>query len=211
MSNNRELLQQVEAEAAEIRRELALREYDQLRGQERDIMQSRFQVWAGAITLLSLLSVVPGYAIAIGPLIVAAMACYVRGGETTLRTIRPYLREFEARYQYQGYERYYDCLEIKSHGSSAKAVRDTLLLCELLMAAIVALRLWEGRPPLVEIVLVSTLTILITGVALRATWVWMKTPPKPRPRQQNTPDQSLQQQPSQQDQEKGEQCHDPAM
>jgi hypothetical protein len=158
--------------------ELALREYDHLRGQERDIMQSLFGVGAGAISLLSLFSAVPGYGVIIVPLILGCLARYLRGGAITLRTIRPYLREFETRYGHQGYECYYDDLDMKEHGSRSKAVRDILLLCELLTVVVVSLHSQSDNPQVA--LLMSVITILIVAVSLVVTWRWMKTPPKPR-------------------------------
>jgi hypothetical protein len=125
----------------------------------------------------------PGYAIIIGPLVLAGMARYIRGGEMALRIIRPYLRAFEKRYGYQGYECYYDTLDVGGHGSGVKAVRNMLWLCEVLSAAIVGLRLWSDRPSLLAIITVSGIATLIAGAAMWVTWQWMKTPPKPRPKQ----------------------------
>ncbi len=168
-------------EQHEVRAELAMREYDQLRGQESSIVQGRFQAAVGALTILSLLAVVPGYALAIGPLMLVGIARYVRGGEASLRIVRAYLREFEIRYGYQGYEVFYDSLDhSKRKGGAVKAVRDILLLCQCLMFVMVSVRLWEDRVSLATGVAIAVITAAITGVSMWLTWRWMKTPPKPR-------------------------------
>lgn len=173
-----------EEEKNRVKAELALREYDLLRGQERDLMNNRFQIWAGAITLVSLLSLVaapgiPGYAIAIGPFLLAFMGRYAGGCESSLRVIRSYLRVFEKRYGYMGYEHYYDSLVITRHGGGRLGLRDTLLLNEAAITIILAVRVWADHWPVVAMIIAMIVAVSIGAGAARATWIWLGEPAKP--------------------------------
>jgi hypothetical protein len=177
-----------EEEKSQIRKELALREIDTLRGQERDIMQARYQALVGSVTLVSVFSfflAVPGtagYALAVCPWLIACIARYAGGGETSLRIIRLYLRHTEKRYDYRGYEQFYDLLDIKQHGGGVKGLLTILLLLETLASSFVVLRLWgeHERLSLALMIITSSVIAILEASAMVATWVWLQPPPKPQ-------------------------------
>jgi len=156
--------------------ELAKLEYEALRAEERDRMNARLQVWTiflslvGAFGLVSVQSGAVAYVAGLFPLLACCLARHVRHSEDALRLIRKYLYQIEKSVGYVGYEHFTRCQPRTTHGGYLDALRDALLVTQLLALAVVVLRLTSDQVTLL-------ITIPVIGLEVAAmflTWRWLK-------------------------------------
>jgi hypothetical protein len=188
-----------EEEKARIRVELFLRDIDRQANAELGIMNTRWQIWTGAVTLVSLLSVIAApapesYVVSVAPWLLAFTAQYAGSGEGALKIIRKFFR-FAAGcvgYTNISYEEFYDSFIRTDHGGGREGLRNTLVLCQGTITALMTMRLWQdlfalliplhGLLFLLLVVGIIGTVIIITieGQAMRKTWWWLREPPKPQ-------------------------------
>lgn len=185
-----------EEERARIRIELFLRDFDRQINAELGIMGARWQIWTGAVTLVSLLSIIAapipeGYAVVVAPWLLAYTAQYAGSGEEVLKIIRKYFRFAAEQVGYVdiSYEAFYDSFTRASHGGGREGLRNTLALCQGTITALMMIRLWQDlfallqslHAPAFLLIVGIVATVIITvieGQAMRKTWRWLREPPK---------------------------------
>jgi hypothetical protein len=156
--------------------DLAKLEYEVLRAEERDRMNARLQVWTiflslvGAFGLVSVQSGTVAYVAALFPLLACCLARHVRHSEDALRVIRKYLYQIEKRADYEGYEHFTRCQPRTTHGGYLDALRDALLITQLLALAVVVIRLALDHFSL--LIIVAVIAVELFAAAL--TWRWLK-------------------------------------
>jgi hypothetical protein len=84
--------------------------------------------------------------------------------------IRKYLYQIEVRFSYEGYEHFTRTVPRATHGGYLDALRDALLITQLLALTIVVLRLVTDHFS-VSIILA---TIAVELFAAAQTWRWLK-------------------------------------
>lgn len=155
--------------------ELAKLEYEALRYEERDRMNARLQFWviflllASAFSSFSVQSSNVAYAVALFPPLVMCLARYVNHSEGVLRQIRKYLYKTEKDTGYEGYEHFSRCQSRTGHGGYLDALRDALLMTQLLAVGVVVFRLMLDHMALV--------IVPIAGIEIGAmvlTWIWLR-------------------------------------
>jgi hypothetical protein len=156
--------------------QLEVLEYEALRAEERDRMNARLQVWTiflslvGAFGLVSVQSGPVAYVAGLFPLLACCLARHVRHSEDALRLIRKYLYQIEKTASYEGYEHFTRCQSRTTHGGYLDALRDALLVTQLLALTVVVLRLVTDHLSLLIILPVIGLEV----AAMFLTWHWLK-------------------------------------
>jgi hypothetical protein len=156
--------------------DLAKLEYEALRAEERDRMNARLQVWGiflslvGAFGFVSAQAGTVAYVAALFPFLASCLARHVRHSEDALCLIRKYLYHMEKATNYQGYEQFTRTVPRSTYGGYLDALRDALLITQLLALAVVVLRLASDQMTLWIILPVVGLEI----IALLLTWRWLK-------------------------------------
>jgi hypothetical protein len=156
--------------------ELAKLEYEALRAEERDRMNARLQIWTiflslvGAFGFVSVQSGIVAYVAALFPFLACCLARHVRHSEDALRILRKYLYQIEKEAGYSGYESFTRSQPRTTHGGYLDALRDALLITQLLALTIVVLRLVTDH---------FSLLIILSGISLEVvamclTWRWLK-------------------------------------
>src|SRR6266496_464046 len=121
--------------------ELALKEYEALQAEKNGRIQARLQIWSvflalvGAFFLAGLQAGLVSWAILIYPIAAAFLAQFAGHNETVLDRLKTYLRAFEARYGYDGYEQFNFQIKTRS-GSQVKALRSALIATEVLATVV---------------------------------------------------------------------------
>jgi hypothetical protein len=187
-----------EEEKSRIRIEMFLRDIDRQTNTELGIMGIRWQIWTGAVTLVSLLSVIAapapeGYAVGIAPWLLAYTAQYAGSGEGALKIIRKFFHFAAEQVGYTGisYEAFYDSFVRPDHGGGRQGLRSTLLLCQSTIAMLIIMRWWQdlfaflpsrcGLLPTLAAGTIGTLIIaIVEGCAMCKTWWWLREPPNPQ-------------------------------
>jgi hypothetical protein len=156
--------------------DLAKLEYEALRTEERDRMNGRLQIWGiflslvGAFGFISTQAGTVAYVATLFPFLACCLARHVRHSEDALRLIRKYLYQMEQATGYEGYEHFTRTAPRSTHGGYLDALRDALLITQLLALAVVVLRLLSDQITWWIIVPVIGLEM----VALVFTWRWLK-------------------------------------
>jgi hypothetical protein len=148
-----------------------------LQQEKRDRMNARWQVWSLLFALVSgfgLASVQGGdipYLVALYPLIAMCIARFTAHSETVLDQIKAYLREVEKKHNFAGYEQFNLISGRKGVGSHQKALRDALLITEMLASVAAAYRLYDHG-----LLLAAILVAAIDLVASIATLLYLRKP-----------------------------------
>lgn len=155
--------------------ELALKEYEALQAEKRDRMQTRLQVWSvfiglvGAFGLASLQTGLTGYVLVLYPLLGACVARYSGHNETVIEKLKSYLHIFEQTHGYRGYEQYNREVRHARSGNQVKALRDALILTEMLATIVIVIRLLNDH-----LILLTVGVIVMELVAIVGTWQWLR-------------------------------------
>jgi hypothetical protein len=127
---------------------LAELEYEALQQEKRDKLNARLQVWSLLVGLVGASGVVAGvqsgavaYAVALYPLLAACVARYAGHSESVLNQVKAYLLELEKKAGYSGYEQYNKTSGRRGVGGHMRALRDAILITDVLAVAVVAWRL----------------------------------------------------------------------
>lgn len=156
--------------------ELSKLEYEALRNEERDRMNARLQFWviflllASAFSSFSVQGGIVAYVVGVFPLLAMCLARYVNHSEGVLKQIRKYLYQREKEANYEGYEHFSRCQPRSTHGGYLDALRDALLMTQLLAVGVVVFRLVQDHIAVVAIV--PTMGIEMGAIVL--TWMWLK-------------------------------------
>jgi hypothetical protein len=122
-------------------------EYEACQAEKRDKMNSRLQVWQlliGLIGAFGLASIQAGavvYVVCLYPLLAACIARHVGHSEGILKQLKAYLLKVEYGCDYSGYETFNKASKRVGSGNHMRALRDAILLTDLLAAAVVEVRL----------------------------------------------------------------------
>jgi hypothetical protein len=156
--------------------EFAQMEYEGCRAEERDRMNARLQFWQLYFGLVSVFCVAFGvaglqigpYLLSVLPVFLAFLARYIGHSEAVLKQIRKYLHELEKRAEYAGYEDYVRKMPRPTHGGYLAALRDAFLVTDVLVLAVVTVRLAvDGLP----IVLLPLVAVELGVMALSCVWI----------------------------------------
>jgi hypothetical protein len=156
--------------------DLAKLEYEALRSEERDRMNARLQIWTiflslvGAFGLVSVQSGNLAYVAALFPFLACCLAKHVRHSEDALKLIRKYLYQIEKKAGYQGYEFFTRSQPRTTHGSYLDALRDALIITQVLATSVVIIRLASDHAMLLIILPIISVEVL----AMFLTWRWLK-------------------------------------
>jgi hypothetical protein len=156
--------------------DIAKLEYEALQAEGRDRMNARLQVWTIFLSLVlafGLAGVQSGpaaYVAGLFPVLACCLARHVRHSEDALRQVRKYLYQVEKAASYEGYEHYSRCQPRATHGGYLDALRDALLVTQMLALAVVVIRLASDQVTLLIIVPVIGLEV----AAMFLTWRWLK-------------------------------------
>jgi hypothetical protein len=127
--------------------QLAELDYEACQQEKRDKLNSRLQVWqlliglVGAFGLASIQAGGVAYVVCLYPLLAACVARYAGHSEGVLGQLKAYLLKVECSSDYSGYETFNKASKRAGAGSHMRALRDAILLTDLLAAAVVELRL----------------------------------------------------------------------
>lgn len=157
--------------------ELERMEFDALQSEKRDKMNARLQIWSlffGLVSAFGLVSIQTNaisYLVALYPILALCLARHAGHSESVLDQIKDYLQQVEKSSGYDGYERYNRLNTRRSVGGHKKALRDALLLTELLATVTAAIRLIINQllPIAVLITIVEIVAVLLTSRFLRET------------------------------------------
>lgn len=156
--------------------QLEILEYEALRAEERDRMNGRLQIWVIYLSLVSAFGVVSvqaglvAYVVGLFPFLASCLARHVRHSEDALKQVRKYLHELEKRLEYQGYECFSRSLVRPSHGGYLDALRDALLITQLLALVVVAIHLTSDHIALFLIVPI----VALAASPMYFTWRWLR-------------------------------------
>ncbi len=149
-------------------------EYGALQQEKRDKLNARLQIWSLLLALISgfgIASLQTGaisYVVALYPLLALCVARYVAHSEAVLDQVKAYLLERERAANYQGYEHYNKLHKLTNSvsGGHKKALRDAILLTDVLAtgAAVIRLQLsgWW---------FLALLVLLVNGIVIAKTWL----------------------------------------
>lgn len=147
---------------------LAEMEYEALQQEKRDKLNSRLQVWSllvglvGASGVASVQSGAVAYVVLLYPLVAACVARYAGHSESVLNQVKAYLTELEKRAGYSGYEHFNKATKRKNVGGHMRALRDAILLTDVLAVVAVVLRAFtDGLYTLAVLVLLAALVVLV--------------------------------------------------
>lgn len=154
--------------------EMKTLEFEALQAEKRDKLNSRLQVWSLLLALISgfgiasLQSGAISYVVVLYPLLAFCVARYVAHNEAVLDQVKAYLLELEQEISFQGYEHYNKAHKLNNSvsGGHKKALRDAIVLTDVLALGAVVLRLlfagwWFLALPV----------LLVNGVVLIKTWL----------------------------------------
>lgn len=146
---------------------LAELEYEALQQEKRDKLNARLQVWSLLVGLVGASGVVSTqggavvYAVLLYPLIAACVARYAGHSESVLNQVKAYLLDLEKRAGYSGYEHYNKTSGRRGVGNHMKALRDAILLTDVLAVAVVLWRVvTDGRYLLAGLIILGALVVI---------------------------------------------------
>lgn len=148
-------------------------EYSALQQEKRDKLNARLQIWSLLLALISgfgIASLQTGaisYVVALYPLLALCVARYAAHSEAVLDQVKAYLLEQEQQLDYQGYEHFNKQHKLTNSisGGHKRALRDAVLLTDLLALGAVLIRLQiAGWWPFGLVVL------LVNAVVIIKTW-----------------------------------------
>jgi len=154
---------------------LAELEFEALQQEKRDKLNSRLQVWSllvglvGAFGVASVQSGSVAYVVALYPLLAACVARYAGHSESVLDQVKSYLIAIEQQAEYCGYEQYNKSSGRKGVGGHMVALRDAILLTDVLASIVVVLRLLSDGQPWLAI-----LSIGLFAVTMILTCRWLR-------------------------------------
>lgn len=146
---------------------LAELDYEAAQSEKRDKLNSRLQVWSllvgliGAFGLASVQSGLVGYTVALFPLLAACLARYVGHSEAVLDQVKAYLYAKETEVGYCGYEHWNCTRKRVGSGGHMRALRDVIVLVDLLAVGTVVIRLITEQWFVWSIVVVLLETVVI--------------------------------------------------
>jgi fatty acid desaturase len=154
---------------------LAELDYEAAQAEKRDKLNTRLQVWSLLIALVGgfgLASVQAGSVssvVALFPLLGACVARYAGHSESVLDQVKAYLLQIEQESGYCGYESYNRMVKRRVSGGHKKALRDALVLMEVLATVAVVVRLAAASLIFlaVTVLVVEILAIIATVAFLR--------------------------------------------
>jgi hypothetical protein len=126
---------------------LAELDYEAAQSEKRDRLNGRLQTWSllvalvGGFGLASLQSGTVSYVIALFPLLASCVARNTGHSEAVLDELKAYLLRVEQESGYGGYEVYNRSYKQRSSGGHKKALRDALVMLEVLATVVVVVRL----------------------------------------------------------------------
>lgn len=147
---------------------LAELEFEALQQEKRDKLNNRLQVWSllvglvGASGVASVQSGAVAYVVLLYPLVAACVARYAGHSESVLNQVKAYIFELETRAGYSGYEQFNKSCKRKTVGSHMTALRDAILLTDVLAVVAVVIRMFsDGLYVLAAFVLLAALVVLV--------------------------------------------------
>ena len=147
---------------------MAEMEFEALQQEKRDKLNARLQVWSllvglvGASGVASVQSGAIAYIVLLYPLVAACVARYAGHSESVLNQVKAYLLELEKRAGYVGYEQFNKSNGRKGVGNHMRALRDAILLTDVLAVLAVVLRLFaDGLYVWAVLVVLAALVVLV--------------------------------------------------
>jgi len=147
---------------------LAELEFEALQQEKRDKLNARLQVWSllvglvGASGVASVQSGAVAYVVLLYPLVAACVARYAGHSESVLNQVKAYILQLEKQAGYVGYEQFNRSNGRKTVGGHMIALRDAILLTDVLAVLAVVLRMFsDGLYILAALVLVVALVVLV--------------------------------------------------
>lgn len=154
---------------------LAQLDYEAAQAEKRDKLNARLQIWSlfvalvGGFGLASLQSGSVSYVVALFPLLAACIARYAGHSETVLDRVKAYLLQVEQQSHYSGYESFNRSCKRRSSGGHKKALRDALVLTEVLATGVVVVRLAADHLPVLAGV---ALAVELLAIAATVHFLW---------------------------------------
>jgi hypothetical protein len=155
---------------------MAEMEFEALQQEKRDKLNNRLQVWSllvglvGASGVASVQSGAVAYVVLLYPLVAACVARYAGHSESVLNQVKAYLLELEKRAGYVGYEQFNKSNGRKGVGAHMRALRDAILLTDVLAVVAVVLRMFSDG-----LYILAALVLLVALVVLVVTCHWLNS------------------------------------
>jgi hypothetical protein len=153
---------------------LAELEYEACQSEKRDRMNARLQVWSiliglvGAFGVASFQAGAVGYVVALYPLLAACVARHSGHSEGVLEQIKAYLHLQEEDAGYSGYEHFNKSFRRRGVGSHMMALRDAIVLTDLLAVGVVVVRLVADQQ---VALVVGVLAVEVAAMVLTLRWL----------------------------------------
>ena len=144
-------------------------EYEAVQQEKRDKLNSRGQVWSllvGLVGAFGLASVQSGgvvYVVVLYPLLAWCVARYALHSERVLDQLKAYLLQVEVQAGYSGYEHFNTSYGRRGGGGHLKALRDAILLTDMLAGTVVVWRLLVESEYVLAVLVVAGVLIVLLG------------------------------------------------
>jgi hypothetical protein len=148
-------------------------DYEAAQAEKRDKLNSRLQIWSlfvalvGGFGLASLQTGSVSYVVALFPFLAACIARYAGHSELVLDQVKRYLYRVEEASNYSGYE-HFNVVSKPTRpgvGNHMRALRDALVLTEILAVVVVVARLVADHLPVLAVV-IAIVEVLAIGATL---------------------------------------------
>lgn len=152
-------------------------ELEALYSEKRDKLNARLPVWSLLIGLFSLFGYagiqpgIAGYVVLLYPLLASCVARFAGHSERILDRIKRCIYQIEERSGYHGYE-HTNAGQPQGSGGHVKALRDAILLTDLVAIVAIVVRLFLDHIPALALFVVP-----VEAAAIAATCVWLLDEP----------------------------------